>query len=259
MPEPEHDLALLTEAAEAAGKVALEHWKNDPEVWSKGVEGPVSQADLDVDAVLREVLRGARPDYGWLGEEGPRDEARTSAGAVFIVDAIDGTRAFLKGERSWAHSLAVARDGQVTAGVVFLPAQGKLYAATAGGPATLNGAPLAVAAPRDGPPVVLTTRPNLDPGHWPGGRVPELRTAFRSSLAYRLCLVAEGRFDAMVTFRDSWEWDIAAGTLIAARAGARVHDREGRPLGFNRPVPKTAGVVAAAPWAAAALGLGGAA
>jgi myo-inositol-1(or 4)-monophosphatase len=73
--------------------------------------------------------------------------------------------------------------------------------------------------------------------------------SFRPSLAYRLCLVAQGRYDAMVTFRDSWEWDIAAGALIAAEAGARVTNRAGDPLRFNNDRPVNHGVVAAAPGA----------
>ncbi|MEO0372978.1 MAG: inositol monophosphatase family protein, partial [Pseudomonadota bacterium] len=65
------------------------------------------------------------------------------------------------------------------------------------------------------------------------------------SLAYRMALVAEGRFDAMITFRPSWEWDVAAGDLILREAGAATSDRAGKPLRFNNPTPQTAGVLAA--------------
>ena len=75
--------------------------------------------------------------------------------------------------------------------------------------------------------------------------VPGLTRHFRPSLAYRLALVAEGRFDGMLTLRDSWDWDVAAGALIAAEAGARVTDRAGGALRFNAPGRKTAGVLAA--------------
>ena len=73
---------------------------------------------------------------------------------------------------------------------------------------------------------MLTAAAQLDPALWPGG-VPRVERHFRPSLAYRLCLVAEGRFDAMLTFRDTWEWDVAAGRLIAREAGAAVTDRAG--------------------------------
>jgi myo-inositol-1(or 4)-monophosphatase len=82
--------------------------------------------------------------------------------------------------------------------------------------------------------------------NWPGGQ-PPLDRHFRSSLAWRLCLVAEGRFDTMVTFRRSFEWDIAAGALIAVEAGAEVTDGQGRPMIFNSPDGMQDGVVAAPP------------
>jgi myo-inositol-1(or 4)-monophosphatase len=77
--------------------------------------------------------------------------------------------------------------------------------------------------------------------------VPDLRRSFRTSLAWRLCLAAEGRHDAMLTLRDAWDWDIAAGSLIAARAGCTVTDRHGAALRFNRPDPRAPGVIAAPP------------
>ncbi len=133
---PERDLALLIKAAEIAGKIALRHWRNAPQVWEKpDGQGPVSAADLEVNAALEAHLRAARPDYGWLSEESPDTAARLSTPAQFILDPIDGTRSFLQGETTFSHAIAVARGGRVIAGVVFLPAQDRLYAAHAEGPA----------------------------------------------------------------------------------------------------------------------------
>ena len=77
--------------------------------------------------------------------------------------------------------------------------------------------------------------------------MPELNREYRPSLAYRLSLVAEGRFDAMFTLRPSWEWDVAAGDLILREAGAATSDRVGGTLRFNNPTPRLNGVVAANP------------
>jgi myo-inositol-1(or 4)-monophosphatase len=245
-PAARDDLALLVAAARDAGEIAMGHWRQAPEVWEKeGDEGPVTEADYAVDAALRRALQGARPDYGWMSEETPDTAADRARRTLFIVDPIDGTRAFVKGEEAWAHALAVVTDGVPVAAVVYLPAMGRLYAAAAGAGATRNGAPLAAAAP---PALdaaqMLVTRPNLAPHLWRGG-VPGLTRHFRPSLAYRLALVAEGRFDGMLTLRDSWDWDVAAGALIAAEAGVRVTDRTGAPLRFNAAGRKTAGVLAA--------------
>lgn len=243
---PEADLALLIAAAKIAGMIALSHWKQGPQVWEKpDGQGPVSAADLAVNDALAGFLRAARPDYGWLSEETPDSAARLSTPAQFVLDPIDGTRSFLQGDDAFSHALAVVRGGQVTAGVVYLPAMDRLYAASVNGPATLNSVAIRASLP-SGEARMLTAKSTLAPDHWPGG-VPVLTRHFRAGMAWRMCLVAEGAFDAMLTLRPSWEWDIAAGALIAARAGARVSDRHGQDLRFNAADPRSAGVLVASP------------
>ena len=226
MPEP--DLALLEAVARKAGEIALGYVGRPNAVREKpdGL-GPVTEADLAVDRMLRETLLGARPDYGWLSEESVGGADRLAARRVFIVDPIDGTRAFLAGQRAWSHSLAVAENGRVVAGVVHLPMLGKTYAAAVGQGARRNDSPISVSRREtaDGA-RVLASAGHLADSYWPGG-APAVERMFRPSIAYRLCLVADGAADAMLAFRDSFEWDIAAGGLIAAEAGAVVTDARG--------------------------------
>ena len=244
---PEHDLALLTEAARQAGQIALGFWRQSPQVWEKPGQGPVTEADLAVNAHLRAVLQPARPAYGWLSEEDPDSAARLASPRLFILDPIDGTRAFIAGEEHFSISLAVVEQGQPIAGVVYLPARDRLYTATRHGPALRDGQPIRASdRGTEAGASVLTTNPTMAPENWPGG-VPDLKRSFRASLAYRLCLAAEGRYDAMMTLRPAWEWDIAAGALIAARAGAVVSDRHGAALRFNAPHPQAEGVICAPP------------
>lgn len=245
---PESDLELLTSAALAAGEIAMTFRRSGAQdvIEKPGGAGPVTEADLAVNRMLERRLRAARPDYGWLSEESGDDPARLQAGQVFIIDPIDGTRAFIAGDEGFAHSLAIAREGVVVAAVVHLPAAGLIYSAVAGGNAHLNGTTIRVnAGDQETRKTLLAARPALEARHWPGG-VPQMARSFRTSMAWRLCLVAEGRFDAMVTLRDTWEWDIAAAALIAERSGAVVTDSMGAPLRFNSPHPKTPGVMAAA-------------
>ncbi len=242
---PENDLALLIDAAQAAGEIARTHFRSGQDVWDKpGGAGPVTEADLEVDRMLRAELCAARPDYGWLSEETPDSGARLTRARSFIVDPIDGTRAFVEGSRTWAHSLAVVEAGVPVAAVVYLPLRDKLYSAARGQGAALNGAPIR-SSQRAGlaRASVLAARPSFEPRHWAQGPPPVDRQ-FRSSLAYRLALVAEGRFDAMLTLRDTWEWDIAAGTLLVEEAAGRGTDRFGAPLVFNGPSAKVSGVLA---------------
>ncbi|WP_134679620.1 inositol monophosphatase family protein [Paracoccus ravus] len=244
---PARDLQLLEQAAREAGEIALRYWRNDPEAWEKDAgAGPVSEADLAVNAHLEQVLRGARPSYGWLSEESTDDASRLDAGHCFIIDPIDGTRAFLAGQEGFSHSIAVATGDRITAAVVHLPAQGLTYSAHADGPALLNGQPLVPADHELEGARVLTSKPSLQPQFW-RGRTPQIRREFRPSLAWRLCLVAEGRFNAALSTRAAWEWDIAAGSLIAERAGCLVTEVTGRTMRFNTARALTDGLLIAPP------------
>ena len=130
---------------------------------------------------------------------------------------------------------------------MFLPALDRIYTASETAPPLKDGQPIA-ASRRDRleGADILTTKVNMVPEKWPGG-VPEITRHFRASLAYRLCLAAEGRFDGMLTLRPAWEWDIAAGSLIAEKAGAVVTDQRGESLRFNTASALADGVLALPP------------
>lgn len=243
---PGADLTLLIDAAREAGEIAGRFARTSARSWDKpDGAGPVTEADLAVNDMLERELRRARPDYGWLSEESQDSAERLSHSRVFIIDPIDGTRSFIEGSDTWAHSLAIAENGEVIAAVVFLPLLGKMYVAETGRGATLNDTPMRVSGREQmAGASVLAARPVMDSKHWPGG-VPDLKRSHRPSLAYRLSLVAEGRYDAMLTLRKTWEWDIAAGDLLLREAGAVTSDRTGGPLRFNNPDPRLAGMVAA--------------
>lgn len=242
------DLKLLISAAHASGDIARKFWQQSPETWDKDKNaGPVTEADIAIDRMLHNDLRMERPDYGWLSEESEDNDTRQSHDHVFIIDPIDGTRAFIEGSKTFAHSLAIAHKGHVTTAVVFLPMLDLLYVATNKMPASLNGRPISASTPKpDQSPTVLANKANLQASYWKNG-TPAFDQHFRSSLAYRLCLIAEGRFDAMLTLRPTWEWDVAAGALIAQRAGATVTDTHGSNPTFNNPTPLLGGMIAASP------------
>ncbi len=244
---PEADLALLEAAAREAGEVALARVGDPGAVREKPGLGPVSEADLEVDQLLAGRLLAARPDYGWLSEESEDGPARLAARRVFVIDPIDGTRAFLSGDKAWALSLAVVENGRPVAAVVHLPALARTYAAAAGQGARLNGAPIAASARAEIEGArVLASAGQMAPAHW-RGQAPAVERHFRPSLAFRLCLVAEGEADATFSFRDTWEWDVAAGDLIAGEAGALVTEPGGAVPRYNRPRPLLSGLVAAGP------------
>ena len=247
MPE-NSDLNLLINAARASGDIACKFWQKSPETWDKSAgAGPVTEADLAIDKMLHHELLSARPDYGWLSEETEDSPDRLSHDHVFIIDPIDGTRGFIEGSTAFAHSLAIAHKGKITAAVVFLPMLDKLYTATDNTTTTLNEDTIEVSQPNpDQIPTLLTPKRNFKPEYW-RDHEPAFTRHHRPSIAYRMCLVAQGRFDAMLTLRPTWEWDVAAGTLIAQRAKATTTDKRGTALTFNSPQAKFNGIISAAP------------
>lgn len=246
---PAHDLPLLIDAARIAGRVATSFTGKTAQRWDKpDGAGPVTEADLAVNDALNTTLRLARPDYGWLSEETEDNADRLNHERVFIVDPIDGTRSFVEGARTWAHSIAVAEHGDITAAVVYLPLRDRLYAAAKGQGAWLNGTPIRCAPARLlKEATILAAKPALNADHWHAGAAPSFERSYRPSLAYRLALVGAGRFEGMITLRRSWEWDIAAGALIVTEAGGRIGDRKRQPLRFNNSDPCLDGVIAATP------------
>lgn len=244
---PENDLRLITDAAQQASEIALKYWRTDQRVDQKDGGSPVSEGDFAVDNFLRSNLTAARPEYGWLSEETEDDKSRLKCKRAFVVDPIDGTRAYVAGENTWGISIAVVENGQPLVGVVYLPVREKLYSAITGSGSWLNGATLRTSEEAD-PKRATTLAPkqSLDPKWWPS-EPPALDRHWRSSLAYRFCLVAEGKFDSVLTIRDAFEWDIAAGILIAAEAGAKISDRNGEQIVLNQSHPKASGVFAANP------------
>ena len=242
---PESDAALLEAAAREAGHIAMSYFRRDPRVWEKAdAAGPVTEADLAVNEMLSSKLRAARTTYGWLSEESVDGEGRLATERQFIVDPIDGTRAFIAGSADWAHALAVVDRERPVAAAVYLPASDMMFTAEVGQGAFLNGEPIRatdVADPLEAR--ILASKFNFAPNLWREGAAP-IHRHFRSSLALRMCLVAQGAFDAMLTLRPAWEWDIAAGALIVAEAGGKVTGAQGSPLRFNNPHPQVASVVA---------------
>ncbi|MEM9633910.1 MAG: 3'(2'),5'-bisphosphate nucleotidase CysQ [Pseudomonadota bacterium] len=227
------DLQLLEASAREAGALALGYFGRDPETWFKGKGSPVSEADLAVDRFLAEKLRTARPNYGWLSEETADDRTRLECRRVFIVDPIDGTRAFLAGGDEWTVSVAIVDNGRPVAGAVFCPRREEMFVASSGGGARLNEKPISVSAQTEvkgatltGPHSIVANKDVIAAG-FEG-------TDILRSLAYRLTVVAAGRVDVGTARGGPSDWDLAAVDLLVQEAGGKLTDLSGRNLIYNR-------------------------
>jgi myo-inositol-1(or 4)-monophosphatase len=230
------DLALIAHAAREAAAVALGFFRRSPEVWWKN-EGrsPVSAADFAANERLEKILRAARPGYGWLSEETEDSEERLSRDTVFVIDPIDGTRAFINGEATWCVSVAVVDRGRPVAGVLNAPALGEEFLAVSGGEALKNGSPIRVTGWVKGEHATLAAAEDIIARLSADTRGQVTRVKHVPSLAYRLAMVAEGRIDGTLVKRNSHDWDLAAADLILERAGGRLVDLDDAPLTYNRP------------------------
>lgn len=243
----DNDLALAAEIAANAGRIALSHFGQSPAKWHKADGSPVSAADMAVNDYLKGVLAAARPDDGWLSEESADSADRLQRRRVWVIDPIDGTRDFLRGRSGWAVSVALVENGAVVAAVLNAPAQQRVYAASCGRGATLNGTRLAVSglATLDGVRLPID-QANLAASFWPSPW-PGTAVAKPNSLALRMAMLAANEADAWVEGRSVAEWDVAAASLILAEAGGTLTDRRGAALAFNQPQPIIHGLAAATP------------
>lgn len=240
----EADLRLLKEAALEGGALAMTFFRRNPDTWAKAGGSPVTEADMAVDAFLRTALLAARPHYGWLSEETADDPVRRSHETIFVVDPIDGTKAFIAGDDRWCVSVAVVSGGRPVAAALYTPARDELLVASSGGGAWRHDERLAVTMRPDvagarlsGPRGWLRTEAVLSLGADIQEHIP--------SLAYRFACVATGRLDAAFTSPRAHDWDLAACDLLVHEAGGRVTELDGTAPRYNQEIPRHGALAAA--------------
>ncbi|GAA0559824.1 3'(2'),5'-bisphosphate nucleotidase CysQ [Rhizomicrobium electricum] len=231
---PERDLELVAKAVREAGAIAREIYAGHCKTWAKSDGSPVTEADLAVNKYLTEHLRGARPDYAWLSEESEDDRSRFSAKRIFVVDPIDGTLAFVKRRPHFTVSVAIVEDGQPVTACVYNPITDECFTAAAGEGAFLNGDRIHVTAKDtlDGC-NILASRKTLSDPRW-NAPWPEMHVDNPNSIAYRVALVAAGKFDAGLTLAALHDWDLAAADLVVREAGGILTSIEGELPLYNR-------------------------
>lgn len=239
-------MPAVRDAVREAAAIALPFFRageaTRARVWSKAGGSPVTEADVEVDAFLKVRLSALLPEAAWLSEETRDDAVRLARDLVWIVDPIDGTRAFLSGHVDWCIAVALLSAGEPVIGIVEAPACGRSYEALAGLGALRDGAPIAVSARTDLAGARVTgPKPMIDRlarGAAAGSAEPGFERIERvPSLALRVARVAEGSIDVGLVSKDSRDWDLAAADLILREAGGTVCDLAGRPAVYNRPDP----------------------
>ena len=146
---PSANLNVMIKAARKAGRNLVKDFREveNLQVSVKGAGDFVSRADREAERIIKEELRGARPTYGWLGEETGTDAGEDPT-RRWIVDPLDGTTNFLHGMPHWAVSIALEHKGEIVAGVVFDPAKDELFWAEKGEGAWMNDSRVRVSGRR---------------------------------------------------------------------------------------------------------------
>ncbi|RME27621.1 MAG: inositol monophosphatase [Deltaproteobacteria bacterium] len=234
----------MQKAAEAARGAALEAGEIQKKGLSrklsiehKGTYDLVTDVDRECERAISERLSRVFPGVAILAEEGASD---TDGADCWIVDPLDGTTNYARGYPMFCVSIALRLDGKIRLGVVYEPLRDELFAALEGGPATLNGRPVAVSDTNDLEQSLLATgfpydrleqpETNLDRFCVMTMRTRGVRRG--GSAALDLCYTACGRLDGY------WEtrlcpWDVAAGSFMVMRAGGMVTDLRGGEFDFT--------------------------
>jgi Archaeal fructose-1,6-bisphosphatase and related enzymes of inositol monophosphatase family len=249
------ELTFSLELAERAGVVLMDHYERLERIDYKSARDVVTEADHLSEALILDAIRARYPADALLAEESGEHravagEAPTSGrGRVWIVDPLDGTVNYANGLPVFCVSIGLVVDGVPAVGVILDPTRAESFAATADGPATLNGRPVRASAKEKSSDFVISMSLN---GRTATTRARNVRKAIRisrsmGSAALALAYVANGRFDAFIQQGGLSAWDVAAAGLIAERGGARVTSMDGGPWFNVAHGPKSIGILAAPP------------
>jgi myo-inositol-1(or 4)-monophosphatase len=239
----ERELDHLSRTIRQAGARAIELAEQGFEVQTKHDRSPVTTADFEVNRILRDMQETHFPDDGWLSEESPDDPVRLEKPRVWIVDPIDGTKAFVNKVPEYCISVGLVENGTPVLAAVFNPSTAELFTAIRGDGVRLNGQRHSPAAPADSVAQILVSLWEYRAGRW-ADLDGHVRYRPMLSIANALAVVAAGRMQAALTIEPENEWDLAAGVLLVQESGGTVADAAGHPFAFNQATPRFRGVIA---------------
>jgi histidinol phosphatase-like enzyme (inositol monophosphatase family) len=230
MSDFEKELETGRAIAHQAGEIALRYYRTGIAFDVKSDDSPVTRADRECEQFIARELERAFPEDGLLGEEGAQKPSRN--GRRWIIDPIDGTRDFVRGNPAWSNLIGLEADGEMVAGFANMPALGELFSASRGGGAFVNGRRIHTSSIASVGQAVLC--------------FDSLSTAARQPFADRLLAWMEpfwgvrcmgGCMDALMVARGQAEiwietggkpWDFAPLKIIAEEAGARFFTFDGK-------------------------------
>jgi myo-inositol-1(or 4)-monophosphatase len=242
----EETLRRIQTSLQAAAEVFRGFTLGKIEAEYKAGHDPVTEADRQIDALLRREL--LRDEEGWLSEETVDDRIRLEKRRVWVVDPLDGTREFVAGIPEFSTSVAMVEDGRPVAGGIYNPATSETFLGSLGSGVTYNGKPTKLSQrDRLQGAVVLASRSEVRRGEWQRFEGADFEIRAVGSVAYKLALVSAGLADATFTLVPKHEWDVAAGVALVESNGGFVTTLDQGPLRCNQRDPLLKGLIACGP------------
>lgn len=227
-------LASCCEIAQHAGRTIMTHFHPDVAVQHKEDKSPVTAADIEANQMITEALLQLTPQIPVVAEE---DTVLNSGGhALFwLVDPLDGTRAFVKGEPEFTVNIGLVEHGLPVLGVIYAPAQKLLYCGAKGRGAFRGETKIHTRPPAPEGLVVVKSKSHPSAKTQAYLDTLKIKEMIPGSSSIKFCQVAEGSADIYPRFGRTMEWDTAAGHAILNEAGGRVETADGKPFTYGKP------------------------
>jgi len=226
---------IAADAALEAGEILLKYYKNSYEIRDKSYHNPVTTADHEADAFLKQFLMKKTPDFGWLSEETVDSEDRLEKEYVWVVDPLDGTKEFIEGVPHFVISIGLVKQGAPVLGVLYNPVREELIRTDESGVVWYKDERTILCQSTQLQEVgCLNSRSETRRGLWEPWANEFKELIPIGSVAYKLGLVATGKEDFFVTLRPKNEWDICAGHALLLANGGCLKTNTGAEIKYNQ-------------------------
>ncbi len=232
-----HELfQLSTYAIKKASDVILKYYNSSYEVQMKGIGNPVTDADIEADDILKEILMSETSDFGWLSEETKDSKSRLDKNMVWIVDPLDGTKEFVEGIPNFVISIGLVENGNPVLGIIYNPISKDLFSGYKNDGVKVNGVKCKISDKIDFSQMsMLNSRSETKSGLWTSYQKHFKDIIPIGSIAYKLAMVSAGRTDMVASLKPKNEWDICAGHCLINESGGKLLTSLGKEIKYNNP------------------------
>ena len=200
----------------------------------KGKGNPVTDADIEADDILKEILIKETPDFGWLSEETRDSKLRLDKKMVWVVDPLDGTKEFVEGIPNFVISIGLVENGIPVLGTIYNPVSEELFTAYKGNGVKLNGEYYRVSDNIQFSQMsMLNSRSETKAGLWKPYEKYFEEVKPIGSIAYKLALVSTSKSDMLGSLKPKNEWDICAGHCLINESGGKLLTSQGKEISYN--------------------------